>query len=178
MVRYLLTFALLLAALPVAAGEVYRWVDEDGRTVYSDQPPEDGAEAEPLPEINVVPAGETGVSSPGRERESARDEGPPAIDGLRIVFPPAEEATRRTAGRVPVRVALEPEGAALGDGHRVRVLVDGSAAGEAAATTVVVGPLDPGPHDLQAQLVDSGGRVRTESPEIMFYLIRQAVGAD
>ena len=40
--KRVLTLALLLAALPASA-VMYKWVDQDGKVHYSDQPPPDGA---------------------------------------------------------------------------------------------------------------------------------------
>src|SRR4051812_48601109 len=39
MKRTLITLAVALALVPVAHAELYKYVDKDGKTVYSDQPP-------------------------------------------------------------------------------------------------------------------------------------------
>ncbi len=54
--------ALLLAT--AAQAQVYRWVDGNGRTVFSDQPPPQGRRAEtvklrPLPPVGTAPASAT-----------------------------------------------------------------------------------------------------------------------
>ena len=47
-----IAFALLLAALsPLAAGQVYRWVDKQGRVHYGDRPPANAAPAK----IRTIP---------------------------------------------------------------------------------------------------------------------------
>lgn len=166
--------AVLLCLSAASASGIYRTVDEDGNVLFTDQPPEDGAEAERLGDINV------GQSTEVRAREqdaspSAEAEGNngPRYDGVEIVFPPAGEATRRVTGDVPVRVSLQPDAVELASGHRVRILVDGESAGEAPATEVTVGPLIPGPHHLRAEVVTAAGETIVRSPEIRFYLIRQ-----
>lgn len=47
--RLALWFALLLAAVPVAAQQIYRWVDATGTTNYSQDPPPAGVKAVPVP---------------------------------------------------------------------------------------------------------------------------------
>ena len=47
--RLLLLLALLLAAAPVAAQQIYRWVDAKGTTHYSQDPPPAGVKAVPVP---------------------------------------------------------------------------------------------------------------------------------
>jgi len=165
-----------LLAMTASASEIYRTVDEHGNPMFTDQPPDDDAQAEPLGDIIIV------QPPPRRERtqertadEGQEGEGAPGYEGVRIVFPPAEEATRRVTGEVPVRVELDPEDRELTQGHRVRIYVDGTSEGEAPATEVTVGPLNPGPHRLRAAVVNAEGQTLVESSEILFYLIRQTV---
>jgi hypothetical protein len=47
--RLALWFALLLAAVPVAAQQIYRWVDATGTTHYSQDPPPAGVKSVPVP---------------------------------------------------------------------------------------------------------------------------------
>lgn len=175
---WLLGLAVALAAGTVAATDIYRTEDADGNVIYTDEPPSEDAEPLDLDTINVgdpLPV----RSDSNRDDDASADADAEAeetdYDGVRIVFPPAEEATRRVTGRVPVRVELEPEDATLADGHAVRVDVDGDEAGRAASTEVEVGPLSPGPHDLQAAVVDADGDTVVTSETIRFHLLRQNV---
>jgi len=165
----------LLMSTTLAASEIYRTEDEDGNVTFTDQPPSDDAEPMPLGEINIIePAAERNANRPATGSSGAEDEQPaPDYDGVRIVFPPAGEATRRVTGEVPVRVELEPGDAELAAGYEVRIDVDGNEAGRAQSTQVRVGPLDPGPHDLRAAVVAPNGSTVVESETLRFYLIRQ-----
>jgi hypothetical protein len=67
---------LLLAPLVAAAGEVYRWVDDQGRVHYGDRPPPEWrAEPAALPDIQIVDSPEyrtpAGRSAPGKRALSA-----------------------------------------------------------------------------------------------------------
>lgn len=168
---------IVLYAVPLMAGEIYRTVDEDGNTVFTDQPPSDDARPEELQGITTIES-EPVERAPdtGQDSSMAEEQDPEAAyEGLRIVFPPAEEATRRVTGEVTVRVEVDPQGTPIAEGHRLRVHVDGEPAGESGGKEVRVGPLNPGPHRLQARLVGGDGGAIVESSEITFYLIRQTV---
>lgn len=170
-----LLLAAVLTSTALAASEIYRTEDEDGNVTFTDQPPSDDAEPIPLGEINILqPSAERGAEQRDTGASSAEDEQPaPDYDGVRIVFPPAGEATRRVTGEVPVRVELEPADAELAAGYEVRIDVDGNEAGRAQSTEVRVGTLDPGPHDLRAAVVAPDGSTVVESETLRFYLIRQ-----
>lgn len=165
----------LLTSTALAASEIYRTEDEDGNVTFTDQPPSDDAEPMPLGEINILqPTAERSAEQEGADETGAEDEQPaPDYNGVRIVFPPAGQATRRVTGEVPVRVELEPASAELAAGYEVRIDVDGNEAGRAQSTEVRVGTLDPGPHDLRAAVVAPDGSTVVESETLRFYLIRQ-----
>lgn len=55
-----LAVVLVLAFAPAAAAQLYKYVDKNGKTVYSDQAPPAGIDAKPI----NVPATATGVASP------------------------------------------------------------------------------------------------------------------
>jgi type IV secretory pathway VirB10-like protein len=66
--KRVLTLALLLAALPASA-VLYKWVDQDGKVHYSDQPPPDGAKKSgvvnaPAPNAPSTPAPSGDAAAP------------------------------------------------------------------------------------------------------------------
>lgn len=85
--KRVLTLALLLAAFPASA-VMYKWVDQDGKVHYSDQPPPDGAKKSgvmnaPAPSAPSTPkpSGETAnaapaAAKPGGEAATATPKGP------------------------------------------------------------------------------------------------------
>ncbi|HXS52254.1 MAG TPA: DUF4124 domain-containing protein [Usitatibacter sp.] len=60
--KRLIALALACAVVPLASAELYKYVDKDGKTVYSDTPPP-GADAKP---VHVVPSsgGGGGATAP------------------------------------------------------------------------------------------------------------------
>ncbi len=69
-----LTILLLLLIFSVAAnGQVYKWVDADGKTQYTDQPPPSGA-AKDKSELNIRPAPSTSNNNRQADSTGAVDE--------------------------------------------------------------------------------------------------------
>jgi hypothetical protein len=69
--RHFLLLLLLLAVTPLAAGELYKWVDEDGTVHFSDRKPADGAERVDLEPLNVADP----VDTDGTAGAAATDSG-------------------------------------------------------------------------------------------------------
>ena len=61
--KHLILLAAILAIAPLASAQLYKYVDKDGKTVYSDQPPPN----QDSKQINV----QTGASSPTAAPKSA-----------------------------------------------------------------------------------------------------------
>jgi hypothetical protein len=67
MIRIVLAF---LALLPLAAAaEMYKWVDEKGRTVYSETPPPDGKGTK----VDIKPSGPASAAAPTDWRQKELD---------------------------------------------------------------------------------------------------------
>ncbi|WP_447927703.1 DUF4124 domain-containing protein [Vreelandella sp. EE27] len=158
--------AALLLGLSLTAGKlqaqtVYRVVDESGRVTYTDNP-ERGGEAitlAPLPGVERTPPPPS--SSPARTRP-----GQPFMPYDRFVIAnPSAEALIRDA-MTPVEVYVEP---ALRDDHQIRLLVNGEVSQSALHSDAFwLTGLPQGHHRLQAELLDSQGRVqhRTDAVSI------------
>jgi hypothetical protein len=71
--KRLLMLALLLAALPASA-VLYKWVDQDGKVHYSDQPPPDGVKKSGV--MNAPAPSTPAAAAPSGEAASAAPKGP------------------------------------------------------------------------------------------------------
>lgn len=174
----LFLIALLLSPLAAVADEdvqIYRTVDEDGNVVYTDQPPSDDAEPVELDPITTVPAVTVESGAGGDEAGDEESTGSPGYSGLTFVYPPADATIRHNGGQVPFRLALQPEGARLAQGHRVEIVLDGEVRGSANALEVTVGAVDRGPHEVSARIVGASGGVLVRSPMVSFFLLRHSV---
>lgn len=166
--RLVLTAALVLA--PALAGaEVYRWVDSEGVTHYSDEP-RIGAERIDPGQPSVIPM------APDIPRAaSSRD---PAEGGayrrFAIVRPEPDATLRGHPGDVTVALALEP---GLRGGHSLTLLLDGEPAPKQPGDSlqVVLPSVPRGTHTLQGRIENRDGRVVAETDRVTFYMHRPSV---
>lgn len=178
--RKLLLIALLLLPFVTAAADedgkkIYRTTDEEGNVVYTDKPPSDDAEPVELDPITTVPAVETGASGDGEAAESGAESARVDYEALEFLYPTPDQVIRHNGGQVPFRLALRPEEAALAGTHRVEILLDGSVAARARALEITVGPVNRGPHEVSARVVDAAGNVLARAPTVNFFLLRHSV---
>jgi hypothetical protein len=158
--RILVTLSLLIPAL--ASGQVYKWVDSDGKVHYSDRPVA-GAETIGVPARKARPPKDNpraGQASPGPYAQ------------FEIVAPVDNVTVRDPDGNVQVGLVLEP---GLMDGHRLQILTDGApAGGEIPGTQLRISGLALGSHQLQAQILDAGGTPIASSSVVHFHLLSPA----
>ncbi|MCA1850856.1 MAG: DUF4124 domain-containing protein [Beggiatoa sp.] len=173
--RLLLCLGLWSAASP--ATEVYRWVDPDGNTQYSDQPrpnaqviriPKAPAAPAPAPTKAAAPAGGAVPSEPAAQRFAGYDE-------IAVVNPRNDGTVWDNSGNVSIEIAVAP--ALQGTlGHKLVVLLNGTPLGAPiAATSFTVTNLDRDTYTLQARIVDAGGEVLGESAPSVFHMKRISV---
>jgi len=167
--RWLPLIVLLVVRLAVA-GEVFRWVDENGQVHYSDRPGA-GAEVVELPQAQTfnIPVASVSRRIKDQQSSSGADE---ATNGFRytnlgIVRPAEDEVFWNVAGEVNVSIQLQPE---LQSDHRVRLFLDGQLVDGLASSglnfklTEVV----RGTHALRAEVQTSRGISLIESPSVVF----------
>lgn len=171
--RLLFLFATLLATA-AAAGEAYRWVDEDGVVHYSDRP-RDGAERVELSDTNTV-----GIRIPSRrstaaaQEDDAGDEGEEEsvrYESLEIASPAAEETLWNIEGVLNVSLSLTP---ALKPGHRVRVYFDGEPR-MVSGTSFQINEVWRGVHNIQAEVLNEAGELMIRSRPNRFYVQQNTV---
>jgi hypothetical protein len=165
-----LVFTLMCIAAAAAAGAatIYKWVDENGVTHYSDQP-HPGAQ-----KIQVQAAQTYKAQAVPRTPAYATRNGAaagPVYSACVVTRPESEEMFQNTQ-TVPASVHVEP---GLRAGDRVSVLLDGAPAAsnvpldsEFALTSVYRGA-----HALSVKVEDATGAVVCQSPSVPFN-VRQA----
>lgn len=163
--------AALLVALPALAAPVYRHVDANGNVVYSDEPGQ-GSRIDLKPITVVDPAEVESRSRPAQSTTTS----PSAVDYDRFaITSPSNGETLPTGqgGNVQVQLAIEPE---LQPGDRVQLRVDGAVSQSPMHTSVfALSQLERGEHRIQAELLDTQGRVRLSTPAITLYVQRASV---
>jgi hypothetical protein len=161
----LLALALSGAAL---AGDIYRWVDEQGAVHFGDLPPAEGAE--PVQLRHYRPAGP--ASSAAGEAAAGEDGAPPSAAGpyrtLGIAQPEDGATLRSDAGKVGILVRLQPD---LLDGHYLELTLDGvPLGGRQTRTALELQDVTRGRHEIQVRVFDADGNPLGQSERVRFYL--------
>ena len=170
-----LTFltGLILARAGTVQAEVYKTVDKDGNVIYTDQPPEPGAEPFELPGISIIesvpmkPPAAAGEVDEGEEVVTDIRELRRGYRDFKITSPVQEQWIEGEGNNVTVswdsRYALQP-------GMMVVISIDGKAMEPTTASSVTLEQVDRGEHSLTARIVDARNRnIATASP-VTFYV--------
>ncbi|MDX1625187.1 MAG: DUF4124 domain-containing protein [Wenzhouxiangellaceae bacterium] len=160
--------ALLIAAaaLPLAAQEIYKTIDEDGNVVYTDQKPSEDAKPLKLPELTIVDAERMPDRAPSTGSSETQTIEPVEVE-FRIASPEPDEIIVNTGYRVDVRVEL---GVDLPPGAQVAYYVDGELKKTVPSLSTTLEEVFRGPHELRAELQTSGGRVLAETGAVSFFM--------
>jgi hypothetical protein len=155
--RTLVALLVGLLALPASA-EIYRYTDEKGNTVFTNQPPANvDSQQIRLPPANTVQSAPAeAYQNPGQQNQEQQA----PYRRLELTDLPDAEALRANNGTFTVNVAIEPE---LAVNHRLQLLLDGKTHGTASSSPQLqVINLDRGDHSLAVAVV-SGNRVVQQS---------------
>lgn len=152
------------AATGWADDNIYRWVDEDGVTHFSDRPVDADAEQIELPKTNTP----TPLRNPDNNTvPNASDPGAADLfkyEQLEILSPSSNRVLWNGTSQLSVFLSLSPE---LRSGDRLRVYLDGS---RQSVNTLDFG-LDNvfrGSHTLLAEVVSESGALLIRSQPVRF----------
>jgi hypothetical protein len=161
----------LLSVLCTAAfaATVYKWVDENGVTHYSDQPHENAQK------VTVAQPQTYKAPKPPPEQPSApaAPKAPPPYSSCAIAQP-ANDDTFPNATSVDAAVATNP---GVRPGDEVVLLLDGSRVANfpPSGGTTTISPIERGSHSLQAIVRDGNGQVVCQSANITFTVLQPSV---
>ena len=167
-------FAILAASAVMA--QAYRWVDENGVVHFSDRPV-DGAERIVLPSDSIRPRSQAQTQSFAAEATAtpAAEEEPPEVfkyDSIEIVAPAPEETLWNIEGVLNVSMRVVP---ALRPGDQIRVFFDGQERTVTSSTTLTIDEVWRGVHNIQAEIIDSTGRLMARSLPNRFYVQQNSI---
>jgi len=172
------TVIVLFATLAAGAAQAqaYRWVDEDGVVHYSDRP-QQGAEQIQLPHEGRRPTpaarqtaslAQPGTTPAGDEQQPS---GPFKYDSIEISAPAPEETLWNLEGTLNVSIRVTP---ALRPEDQMRIYFDGEPR-MVSGTSFQIQEVFRGVHNIQAEVVDSTGRVMARSLPNRFYVQQTSI---
>lgn len=156
--RHLVIALALFASASASAEKIFRWVDADGRTYYSDRPQPGAQRVDGAPKPSAPAPTETirndALLGPYRDFE--------------IVSPEADQTLRKDDGQLPVSLILDPP---LILGHRLELVVDGAPISvDHEATQLSLTGLAFGSHRAQAQIRNTANAVVARTTPVTFHL--------
>lgn len=156
-------FGLLLVLATPAMAQIYKYTDDKGNTVFTNQPPEGtAADTVELSPTNTVDIKTPDLPPPLNSEQTEQSEGNrQPYRALFIGGIPDDEAMRANNGTFVVNAQLDPP---LQQGHQVRFVLDGAPqAAPGKSTSLQLDSIDRGTHTLAIEVL-SGGQViqRTE----------------
>jgi len=168
--KYRLPCLLLALACPSALAEIYSYINDEGRRVFTDTPTAVDAKPLELPPINrLTPA--PSVLIPSRQLSPSTEKTEPRYQTLRIESPPADTAVREgSSGNLSVAVTSEPP---LRTGHSYRLLLNDVPYGAPThETRFQLTNLNRGSHQLAVEILDNNGQSLIRSPNQPVHILR------
>ena len=149
--------------------QIYRYTNEAGDTVFSDQPPADGS----AQEVEVSPTNSAVPTKPATRRDSPQSPQSPQTYQTRITTPVDQTTLPPGPGNVDVSASFSPP---LASGERVALTVDGvRMGGPQRSTRWQLSNLYRGEHKLIAERIGRSGEVIDRSPVVTLYVYRPSV---
>lgn len=167
--RATLLLLVALAAPALADQTVWKWVDKNGVTHYSDRPVP-GAERVELRSVNRADPVSVPRTPSGTTSSSAAA---PDYRTLEIINPRDDEAIINTGGRVTVRIRHEP---GLQPGHTVHLYLDGRLVEGFPENTLdyELQEVPRGTHSVVAAIASNGRRIKESAP-VTFHVRQESV---
>jgi len=161
---------LLFLALPAAAtAAIYKYVDKDGATRYTDQPPSKNAKPMDLPPLQTFDGGSS--ASEDDEEDAATLEAVPAgqrYARVTLTAPAADQVFNAGNPTVSASADTDP---ALRPEHKIVFLVDGlpfPAAG--GSTSAEISGLTRGAHSIQAVVMNASNAIQAQSEAVSIHI--------
>lgn len=166
----ILLLSLLVSSIAHAA--VYKWVDKDGKTHFSDKPIESAEvvtfKSNTTNQITVQPPYALNL-----EQSSDDDQQTVPDYKLTITSPSEEQTLRDDNGDLTIIGAIEPE---LKPDHVVILSINGEISGQAQSSAIFyLKNVDRGEHKLVMRVLDKSGKQLAISPTRTIFLHRTSV---
>ncbi|MBN47584.1 MULTISPECIES: DUF4124 domain-containing protein [unclassified Methylophaga] len=169
---------MLFGLCTAVAADIYRWVDDNGNQVYSDEPVENAEKIELQDSMTYSPVQIPGVTDSTTTTNEQEESGESEVDPdykLTIVAPEDDAGIRVNNGNVTVNLQLQP--AFVPErGDKIQLYLDGLPAGvPMPQLSFMLENLDRGTHKLSAVVLNASGEVIAQSETTTFHLQRTSL---
>ncbi|MEZ5494817.1 MAG: DUF4124 domain-containing protein [Pseudomonadales bacterium] len=155
--------------LPSATGtQVYKSVDKDGKTVFTDTPPKDRpadvVTVKPSNRISL-PSGDRGETGEGENKAASK------YTSLIVTSPQNDEYFGQETMVITLSASAQP---GMQEGHTAQLYYDGKPVGDSSLFYTVDEP-ERGTHTVVAKIFNERGKVLIESEPVQFHVRRTSV---
>jgi hypothetical protein len=163
--RILLLCLVVLASW--ATADVYKTVDKDGRTIYTDKPKTDNAEKVELRGLNTVPSA---TPQPDHYPRVSRDTSPQLVNYTIDIISPRNDVAIPVGQRdLAIAITLSP---ALQPDHLLVYFMNGELLEETTMNNIIVKDVPRGTHTLVVEAIDQRGQSLGTSAPTLVNVIR------
>jgi len=161
----------LLISLSVHSA-MYKWVDKDGNTHYSDIQPFENAGEHISPTINTTPA--INIPEPQITEESSNTKDT-VYKFLKITYPANDETIRNNQGNFSIKLEIQPA-LNTSQGHYINILLDNKIThNKLTGLSAQFSNIDRGTHQISATIKNKRGKTILSSESIRIYLHRKSI---
>lgn len=167
---FVTTLLYLFSPLSSAEMKIYHWVDENGKTHFSDTAIP-GTEELSMKEINLVPVKDKQNEAIVNELSLDTEKQPAAINYQATITSPLNDAAlRNNEGTINILVAIEPE---KENTHSLQLYLDGQKLGSPQISPAIRAQnIDRGTHQVQVELLDKNGKGLAKTQVVTVHLQR------
>ncbi|KPZ69414.1 MULTISPECIES: DUF4124 domain-containing protein [Shewanella] len=168
--RLVLIISLILTSIVLSSSHatVYRWVDENGKVHYSDEPRENAETVE----LNQNTQNSISVRVPA-EVDSNTKPAEAVTYRVRIVNPTQEETIRSNQGNFTVVASAAPE---LPNGYLLALYIDDILYGQPQSSAIFnVTEVNRGEHNLVVKILTQNGKVLASSSARKIFLHQASI---
>ncbi|ABZ74919.1 conserved hypothetical protein [Shewanella halifaxensis HAW-EB4] len=163
---------LLLLVATLAHATVYKWVDEEGKVHFSDEPVKNAEVVElkentqnniKLPEVTVIPSY---LKAPEAAQPSYK---------MSIASPSEQESIRSNDGNITIITNITPK---IADAHQFALYMDGNQIGNKQTIGIFkLSNIDRGEHRFVVKVLDQNGKRIASTPVRTIFLHRTSINA-
>lgn len=169
----LICLCIAFSSLTAATTKIYHWVDENGKSHYSDTA-DLGTEEIHVINENIVTSNNVQPPTMTKNTASLKDE-PAIIYQADIISPEDNRPLRSNDGSINIQVKITPE---KNPAHKLQLFLDGKALGKPQiSSTILASNIDRGTHQIQVQLLDESGKVLARTQVVTLHLQRISGGS-
>ena len=164
--------SLLLLAGTAHAATVYKWVDEQGVTHFSDQPHPQAQEVE----VKTAATYQSPTPAVSSSSSSSETKAAPRLYSVCELYRPENDEVFLNTSTLTAKLRLQPQ---LSGGDRIFLALDGKRITDqpTASAEFILNDMERGTHSLFAVVLDNSGNTLCTSPSVTFHVRQPSVKA-